>query len=221
MSACTDVVEDLERAYKSLPEENLRRTTKILQATQHGVRETATDPLDRRISRRNRPSKLAVVKSVEEPTGISTFLQGLGNHLHPRVPPERLSQNTQSTQNVGHISDAQSLHKHIDFLLTQVPLESIVQAVQNVGKLPLPLPRTVTRSSHGPKTIGPDLDKVAENLGDRVRALEAHTQIKSSHRASDGVKKEEGSLQTKESSHSNKRPVAELEDERASKRSRS
>jgi hypothetical protein len=218
-----DVLEDLDGAYKSLPKQHILRTSKILQATQPAVRDLATDPYDRKQARRVLQIRTAantrVTRSVFGSTRVSASPQAIRTSIQPKVPVHP-DQTPQSSQDPSHVSDAQSLHKYIDFLLTQVSPKSIAQAVQHLGSGTPPVRKSVIRPKHRQqREINSDLD----DLGTRVRALENQIQVKGTHGASvedkAEVKKEDGLLQTKASPDSNKRPPPEFEDDRLIKRS--
>jgi hypothetical protein len=226
LSTGIDVLEDLDGAYKSLPKEHILRTSKILQATQTAVRDLATDPYDRKTARSkvNRPFMFARRKLPKIRTPAILPSESLRTGMRSKGPNQQ-SQNTQNVQSPDQVSDAQSLHSYIDFLLTHASPKSIVQAVQHLGNERLPAPKSNVRPEYRPqREINSDLEKKVDDLGTRVRALENQTQVKGTHEASvedkAEVKKENGLLQTDLSHDSNKRPPPELEDNTRVKRSR-
>jgi hypothetical protein len=261
LATCTDVLEDLERAYKSLSEEHLPRTTKILQTTQLAVRDLATDPIRRRISRRSRltAKNLAAYQRRQQSPSASSSSDNLSTKQEDRQKASKPqtsylctqnNQNTQNPQKADRISDAQSFHKYIDFLLAQFPVDDLVKAIKtfvdhdatsketglddmmaqmnrdvagvDVVKVyeeaSVPLVSTDDRDLEGGNS---DLEREMKKLNARVQALEDHVQVKPTKGASDRVKEEDGSLEKKESHHSNKRPSSAAEAGRRMKRSRS
>jgi hypothetical protein len=225
-TSCTDVLEDLNRAYESLSDMDLPRTTTILQATQFAVRELAMTPYNRSIARISRPGgKGYVVESISETDGLSESSQGPHTDFQSNVA-NLPDYNTQDLQDLNQVSDVPTLHRYIDSVLMKVPGKHIIEAVQNLANVSGHGHESLDGSGNGQSDhIISSLKKEIEDLRTQVQDLKESIQVKGTHEASvedkAEVKKEDGLLQIEASPDSNKRPCPKLEDNRLIKISRS
>lgn len=217
-SSCTDILEDLEGACKSLSEEHKSRTTKILQATQLAVRDLATRPFRRIVDRTVRLSADNLSSGSAGVSPVTQDVRGI-THLTASKEPNRA---TQTSQDPAQILDAPSFHRYIDSVLPLVPIKRMVEAVQNVVMELAPGHKIP--DEHGPKIfqeITSNSKKEMEELRARVQALADFNKSRYAGGADKQVKEKGSSLQTEASLHSHKRPSPGSEDKTNVKRSRS
>jgi hypothetical protein len=223
-STCTDVIEDLERAYNSLTEEHLSRTTRILRAAQLAVRDLATEPLFRIIPLRETATNKCASESTSDAVSVSSSSQDLRIDLQSKFF-DLPNSDTEDVKGPNQVLDVPSLHQYLDTVLMKVPGKQIVEALQKLVNGSGPISESLEGSGHDQfKEFASDLKKETKGLGTRFQAQEDRLNVKRVHGASDDDKAEDKEdnevLQTLVSPDSSKRSFPELEDEKPIKRSR-
>lgn len=220
-STCNEVLEDLKMAFESLSEEHLPRTTEILQKTQLAIRDLAMDPFDRDSDRSARLRAHREKQRASTSAGSSPATQTLRGASHVEGS-EHSNQGTQASQDPAQILDAPSFHRYINSVLPLVPIERMVEAVQDVVMEFAPSHESLNKHGSGKaKEVTSGWKKEMNDLGARVQALEEVIRSRYSVGADKKVKEEEKSLQTEASPHPPKEPSPGSEHKKGVKRSRS
>jgi hypothetical protein len=224
LATCTDVLEDLEKAYKSLSEEHLARTTKILQTTQLAVRDLATNLFSRRLSRPVAAANKCASESTSDAVSVSSSSQDLQIDFQSKFF-DLPNSDTEDVKGPNQVLDVASLHRYLDSVLMKVPGKQILEALQNLVNGSGSISESLNGSGHDQfKEFASEMKKEMKGLGSRFQTLEDRLSVKGVHEASyeDKAedKKQDEVLQTLVSPESSKRSFPELEDEKPIKRSR-